>query len=485
MSVRRALMMSTGERYFVLMSNFATAALVSRILTPEEVGIAVIGMAILGLAMSLREFSSPNFLIQRQELSREDVRAAFTVMFILTAIIAVLLLASSPSLASFYGEPDLVPFFKIISVCLFLDTSFVLINALLQREMCFGKVAIISVTGAVSGSVATIVLAMLGYSYMSFAWGWLIGSALAAGSAFALRPHFWMFKPYFRNWNGVIWFGGYTGGMTLLFRISEALPLLLLGRFESPHAVAIFNRSLMISLIPDKLVLGGAMAVVLPAFSAEARQGRELKGPYLAALSIVTVLHWPALLLLSVLAYPVVDFVLGDQWSEVVPLVQVVAIALLFSFSFELNYPVLIAMGAIRDLFIRALIVFPLSGLLLATAVIFGGLHAAAWCMLVTVPLQAYVALSFVRRRLGLSSRDIAAALWRSAVVAAASVAAPLSAIVISGAGFALSFGQAFGAGLLALVAWTAALILTRHPLLAEIQNFFPALRRDRLLPAE
>lgn len=483
--VKRALLMSTGERYFLLISNFATTALVSRILTPEEIGVAVIGLAILGIAMSLREFSNPSFLIQRQELSREDVRAAFTVMFILTGIVAALLLALSPFLASFYDEPNLGPFFRIISACLFLDASLLMINALMQREMSFGKVAAVNITGAVAGSVATLVLAMLGYSYMSFAWAWLIGGAFATALAIALRPHFWMFRPYFRNWHGMIRFGGYTGGITILYRVFEALPLLLLGRLVSPHAAALFSRTLMIGQIPDKLVLGGAMPVVLPAFSAETRRGGCLKEPYLAALSIITVLHWPALLLLSVLAYPVVDIVLGDQWSEAAPLVQVVAIALLFTFSFELNYPVLIAVGAIRDLFIRALIVFPVSGLLMATAVIFGGLHAAAWCMLVTMPFQAYLALRIVTRRLGLRHRDIATALWRSAVVAAASVAAPLTAIAISGSGFALSFGQALGAGLLALAAWTAALIFTRHPLLAEILRTFPALRRDRLLPAE
>ena len=227
------------------------------------------------------------------------------------------------------------------------------------------------------------------------------------------------------------------------------------------------------------------MSVVLPAFSSEVRQGRDLKRPYLAAVSIVTVFHWPALLLLSVLAYPVVDIVLGSQWSEAAPLVQVVAIALLFSFSFELNYPVMVAMGAIRDLFIRALIVFPLSGILLSAAVVFGGLQAAAWCLLVTVPFQAYVALSFVRRRLGLRRREIAAALWKSAVIALATAAAPLAAMFVSGSGFDLSFGQAIAAGPLALGGWATALILTRHPLLDEIIKTFPALRRDRLHPAE
>lgn len=478
LSVKRALLMSVGERYVLLVTNFATAALVSRILTPKEIGVSVIGMAIMAIALSLREFSSASFLIQRRELSREDIRGAFTVTFILTGIVAAALVVASPFLASFYSEPNLVPYFRVVSACLFLDALFTLINALLRREMSFGKVAAIDITGAVTNSAATMALALAGFSYMSFAWAWLIGSGLAAGLALALCPNFWMFKPSLANWRGMISFGGYNGVMAILFRIFDALPLLLLGRFISPNAAALFSRTLWIGQIPDKLVIGGAMAVVLPAFSAEVRQGRDLKRPYLSALSLITALHWPALLVLSVLAYPIVDIVLGHQWTEAAPLVQIVGVALLFSFSFELNYPVMVALGAIRDLFIRALIVFPLSGILLSVAVVFGGLHAAAWCMLVTVPFQAYIALSFVRRRLGLRRRDIAAALWKSAVVAFASAVPPLAAIGISGSGFGLSNMEATGAGLLAFGGWSAGLIITRHPLLDEIIKILPALRR-------
>lgn len=479
LSVRRALLMSTGERYFLLVSNFATAALVSRILTPEEIGVSVIAMAILAIAMSVREFSSSSFLIQREELSREDIRGAFTVMLILTGIVAAFLVAASPFLAAFYAEPNLVPYFRVISVCLFLDAFSIPINALLRREMQFGKVAAISIAGAATWSVATISLALAGFSYMSFAWAWLIGGTMAAGLAVAVRPHFWMFSPSFRNWREMVSFGGYNGAIAMLYRIFDALPLLLLGRLVSPHAAALFSRTSMICTIPDKLVLGGAMSVVLPAFSTEVRQGRDLKRPYLAALSFITALHWPALFVLCVLAYPAVDIVLGPQWIEAAPLVQVVAIALLFSFSFELNYPVLVAMGSIRDLFIRALIVFPLSGALMAAAVWFGGLQAAAWCMLLTMPFQAYVALSFVRRRLGLRFRDIAAAVWKSAIVSMAAAVPPLAAIWVSGSGFALSHAQAAAVALLALGGWAAGLAITRHPVLGEIIKVFLAFRQS------
>src|ERR1700752_4265642 len=98
-AVKRALFLSTGERYFVLLSNFATTALVSRILTPEEIGVWVIGMAILSIALSTREFASANFLIQHQALGREEIRAAFSVLLLLTMGIAGTLILATPSLA--------------------------------------------------------------------------------------------------------------------------------------------------------------------------------------------------------------------------------------------------------------------------------------------------------------------------------------------------------------------------------------------------
>ena len=116
LSVKRALLISTGERYFLLISNFATAALVSRILTPEEIGVSVIGMAILAIVMSVREFSSTSFLIQREKLSREDIRGASTGLLILTGAIAAFLVGAAPFLAAFYDEPNLVPYFRVISV---------------------------------------------------------------------------------------------------------------------------------------------------------------------------------------------------------------------------------------------------------------------------------------------------------------------------------------------------------------------------------
>ncbi|MEY9559322.1 oligosaccharide flippase family protein [Sinorhizobium fredii] len=479
MGIKRALLFSTGDRYFALACNFATAAAVSRILTPAEIGISVIGMAVIGIALSVREFVSGSFVIQRQDLGRDDVRAAFSAMLVLTGLITAALTAVTPLLVASYGEEKLALYLRLTSLCLFFDLIPIQVVALLRRDMAFGKVAVINVSGAAAGACTTLALAWIGFSYMSFAWGWLATSIVTALLALWLRPHFWMFKPSFRQWRAIAEFGGYNGVIVLLYKVYEALPFLLLGRIVSPHAAALFSRTLMVCQVPDKLVLGGAMSVFLPAFSAQAREGRDLKQPYLSSLEMVTAFHWPALLVLAALAHPAIDIVLGSQWSEAVPLVQIVAVASLFTFSFELNYPVMVAMGSIRELFVRSLITIPVSATAMTASVVLGGLHGAALVTLFVIPFQASVTLAFVRRRLCIEWSELAAAVRRSGIVALSSAAGPLAVAAAAGFTFELSLWLAAAAVVLAAFGWVAGLLITRHPLLNEISASASALRRS------
>lgn len=479
--VRRALLLSTGERYFALVSSFATLAIISRILTPDEIGVSVIGMAVVGIAMAVREFASASYIIQHRDLSEEAIRGAFSTMLVLTLLIAGALVLLAPLLAWTYDEKRLAPYLYVVSGSFVLDLISMLIITLMRREMRFGVVALISIAGAATALVTSTVLALLGFSYMSLAWGWLSGTVITAAVALCLRPDLRIFVPSLSHWREVVTFGGYNGATVFLHKAYEALPYLLLGRVISPHASALFNRTVMICQLPDKIFLSGAMSVVLPAFSADAREGRSLKAPYLHALGLVTAFQWPALVVLALLAHPVVQVVLGEQWTEVAPLVRIAALAYLFAFSFELNYPIFVSLGAVRDMFYRALIVCPVSAIIMTAAAFLGGLHAIVYSLMLIIPFQAFVSFHFIRRRISLELSEIFASIWRSAVVAAFSAAGPLVVLAFHGFRFDLSIGQAFVAGALAGAGWLGGLQTTGHPLRSEIVNAVPA--RWRALP--
>ena len=476
--VRRALIFTIGDRYFALASNFSTIAIASRLLTPEEIGLSVIGMAIVGLALAGREFASGNYLIQHSELTLRDIRAAFTVMLALTLTITITLAAFAPALAQAYGEPRLVAYLRVVCASILTELVTTTIVALLRRDMAFGKVAIINIAYAATASCVTVVLAVLGFSYMSFAWAWLCGAGVGASLALFLRADLRIFVPSLQGWRSVLAFGGYNGANALLFRAYEALPYLLLGRILTIDAAAYLSRALMLCQLPDKVFLSGAVSVLLPAFSNEVRNGRGLKEPYLKAIEFITGMQWPALVVLAILAYPAVHLVFGPQWLAIVPLVRIIAVATMFSFSFELNYPVLVSLGAVRESLLRGLIIWPASAIIILGAGYFG-LRAVAWGILLVLPFQAFVSLQFVRRHISMSWLEIGCALRKSLLVSGSAALGPLAVVAATGLRFDLSLELAFVACMSAGCGWLAGLWLTGHPLLQECRHLVEGIRRN------
>jgi hypothetical protein len=95
-------------------------------------------------------------------------------------------------------------------------------------------------------------------------------------------------------------------------------------------------------------VFGPLLAIALPEFSRQVRDGRDLKASYLNTLSLVTAVHWPAMIMLALLAEPVVVSVMGHQWMDVVPLVRIYCPALTLAVPIGLQYAVLSAAGGIH-----------------------------------------------------------------------------------------------------------------------------------------
>jgi O-antigen/teichoic acid export membrane protein len=328
---------------------------------------------------------------------------------------------------------------------------------------------VINTSGALMQAGVAVSLALLGFSFMSIAWAYLASATTIAILALFSYRDLSIFKPCMHNWSKIIAFGGYNGANVFLYRVYESLPAIVLGRVLSVEAVALYSRSITLCQLPNNVIMGGAGSVLLPAFSAEVRNGADLRGSYLRSIEYIAALLWPAYLLLAVLAYPVVNIVLGSQWIDIVPLVQVMALASLFAISQELNYPVLVAVGGMRHVFIRSLIVWPISAVIVVTAA-YQGLQAAALSWLIIIPFQALVSIHFVRNYISLTWAEIGQALTGSVVIAMLSIIGPL-AVVASAGTFEISIPAAVLSVVLSAVGWAAALWLTKHPLTNDIRD--------------
>ena len=242
----------------------------------------------------------------------------------------------------------------------------------------------------------------------------------------------------------------------------------------TPTAVAIYNRANTVCSIPDRIFLSAIFSFAFPALAAEVREGGDVRRSYLRALSYITVLYWPSLIMVAILADPIVRLALGDQWLAAVPITRILALASIFWFPMVLTTPLLIALNANREAFLGNFVCRSVSAIVLCSASFFG-LTAVALSQFVTLPFQMLVAFYLVRRHAHFKLPELFAAIGPSSAVTLAAIAGPLAISAWMGFRFDYSLAQAGGAVLLSVTGWAACLYLLRHPLVSEIRSTLDA----------
>ena len=137
----------------------------------------------------------------------------------------------------------------------------------------------------------------------------------------------------------------------------------------------------------------------------------------------------------------------------------------------------LVALGRIRDTLVCSLISIPPSILLIAVAAPHG-ITAVAAISLVTGPLQAFVAVSFVRRHIGLAWAEILRAASPGGVATLGAAAGIVAVMSLLDFRTALSFGEMLVAILAAGFGWMGGLWLGGHPLIGELRSLCGRARR-------
>ncbi|MGH7040910.1 MAG: oligosaccharide flippase family protein [Acetobacteraceae bacterium] len=465
--VRRALFLTSAGRYTGLVVNFFLIAILSRVLSPAEIGVSVIGTMIVGLIEMLRDIATP-YIVQRIELDKDDTATAFTCMLAVTVILGAALVIGAEPIGRCYGYSGLVPYFQLLAVSLLPGPVERPIMALMQRDMAFERLTIITIVGTTANAAVAVGTALSGFSFMSFAWAALAGNVVTAVLALCLRPDYPVFRLSLTKWRRVLPMSAYNASWALASRIPDVTSTLLLGRVRQMDTVGLYNRARTVNDLPGKLLLSGLAPVVFPALAEEARAGRKMARPYLLALTIVTALHWPGFLVLAVLARPIVEILLGPQWLGTVPLVQIIALANILAFPKGLTQPSLMAMGAFRDLLLSAVVMLPVALILATTAATFGA-RTLAWSLVVTAPLGAYVELSFIRRHARFSWFELFVAVRKSVIVAVCTAAAP--AILVGTLAPQAPIPLLLSAVPLAAAGWIGGLYLTAHPLADEFRH--------------
>jgi O-antigen/teichoic acid export membrane protein len=469
--LHRSIFFAGVERYGSALCFMLSTAILSRLLRPAEFGICAAAIALTALITACsQEFGGANYLIQKSTLSEQDIRTAFTITFCMSLLLGTVLFTLRGAVASFYSEAGLKTGIAVFGAGFLLMPFSVTLTALLRREMAFDTLARCNLTAALVTAATSIVLVELGWSFLGPLTGSIVGHVTAVAMLMSYRRDFRIFRPRFAGWRDVTGFGAYSSAVVIINVFYQSAPQLILGRVVDFTAVGLYGRAGGTTQLFDRLFLGVLNPVIMPAIAAQQRAGADLKRLYLQAVELLTAAQWPFLAFIALMAEPIVRIWFGAGWLEVVPLVRMLCLASLSQFAACLTYPVLVAVGRVRDTLISSLISLPPS-LLVIFAASFFGVKAVAASALLTLPFQTAVAIHFIRRRLSFGVGDLLRATRKSSLVTACSCAGVTVGVAINHLSLVVSPIGFLAGAITGMGGWCLGLIISGHPLLAHLRS--------------
>lgn len=417
--IRLGLLISVSERYALAVVALASSILVARILTPEEIGIYSVSLAVIAVAQVLRDFGIGSFLVQAKELTDAYIRTAFGISLVVGVALFAIVWALAPFAVRFYDEPALLETLFLSSLN-FLILPFCSISmSILRREMRFKRIAAINIAAAVASAITIVYAAYLGAGPNSMAIGSVVLSVVTGLGTWFARSDRRFLMPALTEWRALLSYGGQATAASAVTSLAVSSNDLVLGKVLGFGPVAIISRAQGLMNLFHRDFMTAIRNVAFPAFASAHRQGLALEEKYIASVTAITAIAWPFYGMLALFPLEIMRLMFGPQWDSAAELVPIFACAGAVAATVNLVQPLLIASGRI-DLATRAeFLVQPIRfAIIAATAVITKSTMACSLAYLAITVASTPIFYWFKQRSLATNFTALYRGLRRSALVA-------------------------------------------------------------------
>jgi O-antigen/teichoic acid export membrane protein len=357
-NIRTAVVYSSISLYTVKILSLISIVVIARLLTPGEIGTFAIASAIVMIMGEFRLLGAGSYLVREKEVTIIKIRASLGLTILISWGMGIAIYFFSERVALFYQLPPVESIFKILSISFFIAPFISISSAILSRSFAFKSIFYIKVIGAIFGSVSSISLIYLGYSFYSLAWGHSISVIASFFMAIFLWPKDTPFIPALGGMKKVALFGIYTSISNLFRKATMTVADMVIGKMGTTVQVGMYSRGLgFVDFLSQSLIMG-VESVALPYLSKTRRSGGDVAAAYVKASVLVGGLVWPVLAVASIASLPAIRLFFGDQWDEAAPLAAWLAIWVSFRSVHWFSNSLLVAVDNERIMALKEFVIF-------------------------------------------------------------------------------------------------------------------------------
>ena len=314
MSVRKHLAWVGLSQTFYFIAQLGSSLVVARLLSPYELGVFAVGLAIVGIVSAIQNFGLNSFIVREQNLSPRLEQTTFTINSILASVLVLIIVIASRLSAGFFHEGGIRNVLTVLAILPAIGAFSFLPESKLERQARFGTLSTLTAVRTFISQGTTIILAYNHFSYLSLAYGQLAGSLVGVVAINIYAREHVSFRLSLQDWRIVHRYGLRVFLTSGTVSITERLSNFIIGRVVGLSPLGIYSRaSNLNNLVWENLHLI-AGRVLFVNLAETKRSGHSISDSYIRITDLNTVLLWPAFLGLSIISGPLIRLVYGQQW---------------------------------------------------------------------------------------------------------------------------------------------------------------------------
>lgn len=365
----KALSWSAIERFSVQGIQFLVDVILARLLFPKDFGL--IGMLTIFIALS-QVFVDSGFskaLIQKRDRTENDLSTVFFFNISISILLYVVLYLFAPYIANFYDMPQLSLLTRYFALTIIINSFTVIPIFLLTVDLNFKVIAKVRFLAAIISGAIAIYCAYSGMGVWSIIVLNIVKASFIALGLFIAVKYLPKFQFSYSSFKGLFKFASKLLSAGFVGTVFQYMYYIVIGKFFSAANLGYYTKADQFSALTAGTITSIIHNVSFPVLASLQHDRIELVKVYRKFIVTTALIIFPIMILLSVLAHPLVMILLTDKWLFVVPLLQWLSLARIFTPISALNMNILNAIGR-SDLYLKIdLIKIPISILILVITI--------------------------------------------------------------------------------------------------------------------
>ena len=307
--------------------RIGSIAVLARLLTPEEFGVAAMAGILLNLFALIGDWGLTTASTQRLTLDHDQLSKLFWINAAVGMMLAGASTLFSPLLALLFGEP------RVIGAAIVLSLTVIAIGlgaqheALMRRQLKYDTLQFIRVASHALGITVGVVAAFLGAGFWALI-GMQVTTQIVRTALYWIVSGWKPSRPHkSANIRPLLRFATVLVPSRLLFYLSRNSAPILLGTFAGAAELGLYNRASTSVMTPVSYLLDPLERVVPSSLSRLQEDATSFARLVAQAMMVTALGGCGVLALLAAEAPAFVTLLLGDQWLAAIPLVRWLTLA--------------------------------------------------------------------------------------------------------------------------------------------------------------